>query len=309
LPSTIPSVNRLTVVVPATDAPATLDECVRAIQGARAAPDDLIVVDAPGNAGPAEARNLGVNLAKGDILVFVDSDVAVHADAFERINAAFASDPSLTAVFGSYDNAPRSGGVVSDFRNLLHHHVHQTAAGPASTFWAGLGAVRRNQFEAVGGFDARTFPRPSIEDIDLGMRLIARGGRIVLDPALQGKHLKRWTLADMVGTDFGARGVPWVALMLRRGSTSTALNLGWTHRLSATASLLLLVAVARRRLRLATALLLLILMLNHPFYRMLFRQRGGTFALCAVPLHVLHHLVGVAAIPAGARRYFQGRRQ
>lgn len=298
----------LSVVVPATDRPATLAECVRAIETAGAAPDELIVVDAPDNAGPAEARNIGVNRTSGDIVVFVDSDVAVHADAFERIRGAFAADPSLTAVFGSYDDAPRPGGIVSDFRNLLHHHVHQTSAGPASTFWAGLGAVQRAEFMAVGGFDERMFPRPSIEDIELGMRLVDRGGRIVLDPALQGKHLKRWTLADMIGTDFGARGAPWVALMLRRGSRSTALNLGWSHRLTAGASLLLLVAAGRRRLPLSAALLGLILMLNHPFYRMLFRQRGGTFALCAVPLHVLHHLAGVAAVPAGARRYLRGRR-
>jgi hypothetical protein len=268
----------------------------------------VIVVEKPDHAGPAEARNIGVKRASSDIVVFVDSDVAVHADAFERIRAAFAADPSLTAVFGSYDNAPRPGGVVSDFRNLLHHHVHQTAAGPASTFWAGLGAVRRAEFLAVDGFDETMFPRPSIEDIELGMRLVDRGGRIVLDPALQGKHLKRWTLADMVGTDFGARGAPWVALMLRRGSGSTALNLGWSHRVTAGASLMLLAAAGRRRLPLSMALLVLILMLNHPFYRMLLRQRGATFALSAVPLHVLHHLVGVAAVPAGARQYLRGRR-
>ena len=276
----------LSVVVPATDRPATLEECVRAIRDAKSAPDEVIVVEKPDHAGPAEARNIGVKRASSDIVVFVDSDVAVHADAFERIRAAFAADPSLTAVFGSYDNAPRPGGVVSDFRNLLHHHVHQTAAGPASTFWAGLGAVRRAEFLAVDGFDETMFPRPSIEDIELGMRLVDRGGRIVLDPALQGKHLKRWTLADMVGTDFGARGAPWVALMLRRGSGSTALNLGWSHRITAAASLMLLAAAGRRRLPLSMALLVLILMLNHSFYRMLLRQRGATFALSAVPLHV-----------------------
>ncbi|MGH7896935.1 MAG: acetone carboxylase subunit gamma, partial [Candidatus Binatia bacterium] len=42
----------------------------------------------------------------------------------------------------------------SRFRNLLHRHVHQEGAGPATTFWAGLGAIRREAFERVGGFDA-----------------------------------------------------------------------------------------------------------------------------------------------------------
>jgi glycosyltransferase involved in cell wall biosynthesis len=296
------------VVVPATDAPATLDECIRAIEAAIDPPEDLIVVDDPRGAGPATARNAGVRGASGDIVVFVDSDVAVHPDAFERIRTAFAADDTVTAVFGSYDDDPRPGGIVSDFRNLLHHHVHQTAAGPAATFWAGLGAVRRDDFIAIGGFDERNFPRPSIEDIDLGMRLVDRGGRILLDPLLQGKHLKRWSLADMVRTDFTARGIPWVALLLRRGSGSTALNLGWRHRVTAAASLMLLIALARRRLRASGATVLLIVILNRSFYRLLLRRRGPAVLLAALPLHVVHHLAGLAALPAGARRHLLARR-
>jgi len=261
------------------------------------------VIDGPCGTGPAEARNSGAHRATGDVIVFVDSDVLVHRDAFRKIRQAFAADPSLTGLFGSYDDDPRPGGVVSDFRNLLHHHVHQTAAGAAATFWAGIGAVRRDDFVAVGGFDERSFPRPSIEDIELGMRIVDRGGRIILDPRLQGKHLKRWSLGEMVRTDFAARGVPWVALLLRRGTSSTALNLGWRHRTTAAASLLLLLGLARRRLALSAGLVGLIVLLNHPFYRLLLRRRGATGLLSALPLHVVHHLVGLASVPAGAGKH------
>jgi GT2 family glycosyltransferase len=298
----------LSVVVPATDTPTTLADCIRAIEAAVNPPEELIVIDAPRAAGPAAARNSGVQRASGDVVVFVDSDVAVHPDAFERIRTAFGEDQTLAAVFGSYDDDPRSDGIISDFRNLLHHHVHQAAAGPAATFWAGLGAVRREDFVAIGGFDERNFPRPSIEDIDLGMRLVDRGGRIMLDPFLQGKHLKRWSFAEMIRTDFAARGVPWVTLLLRRGSSSTALNLGWRHRLTAAASLTLLTALARRRLPASAALVLLIVILNQSFYRLLLRQRGPAVLLAAVPLHVVHHLVGLAAVPVGARRHLLARR-
>jgi hypothetical protein len=267
----------------------------------------LIVVDTPAGVGPASARNIGARRATGDVIVFVDADVVVHADAFERIRAAFVADPGLTAVFGSYDDDPRAKGMVSEFRNLLHHHVHQSAPGMATTFWAGLGAVRRDAFLAVGGFDDQSFPRPSIEDIELGMRLLDRGGRIVLDPLLQGKHLKRWTLDGMIRTDFGARGAPWVELLLARGSGSTALNLGWRHRMTAAASLALLVTVSRRKLPPSMSLIVLILMLNHSFYRLLLDRRGPAFAAAALPLHVVHHLIGLAAVPEGIRRYIRRR--
>lgn len=299
--------DSLSAVVPATDAPATLSECVEAIRGAVVTPEELIVVDAPAGVGPATARNIGARRATGDVIVFVDSDIVVHADVFERIRAAFGVDPALTAVFGSYDDDPRAPGLVSEFRNLLHHHVHQSAPGPATTFWAGIGAVRRDAFLAIGGFDERRFPRPSIEDVELGMRLVDRGGRIVLDPLVQGKHLKRWTLEGMIRTDFAARGAPWVELLLSRGSGSTALNLGWRHRMTAAASFALLVTSSRRKVPPSVALLILILILNHLFYRMLLRRRGPAFAAAALPLHVLHHLVGLAAVPEGLRRYLRRR--
>jgi GT2 family glycosyltransferase len=298
-------VDSLSAIVPATDAPVTLNECIEAIRSAAGPPEELIVVDAPEGIGPAAARNIGARRATSDLIVFVDSDVVVHEDAFERIRAAFVDDPALTAVFGSYDDTPRAGGTVSEFRNLLHHHVHQSAPGVATTFWAGLGAVRRDAFLAAGGFDERRFPRPSIEDIELGMRLLDCGGRIVLDPLLQGKHLKRWTLMGMIHTDFAARGAPWVDLLLTRGSGSTALNLGWRHRMTAAASLALLAALSRRKLPLSMALVVSIFMLNHSFYRLVLRRRGPAFAAAALPLHVVHHLVGLAAVPEGFRRYLR----
>ncbi|MEN3313257.1 MAG: hypothetical protein V7645_2586 [Actinomycetota bacterium] len=297
----------MSAVVPATDASATLGECVDAIRGAVGTPEELIVVDAPSGVGPATARNIGARRATGDVLVFVDSDIVVHADAFERIRAAFGADPALTAVFGSYDDDPRATGMVSEFRNLLHHHVHQSAPGMATTFWAGIGAVRRDAFLAIDGFDERRFPRPSIEDIELGMRLVDRGGRIVLDPRVQGTHLKRWTLEGMLRTDFSARGAPWVELLLSRSSGSTALNLGWRHRMSAAASLALLVTTSRRKVPPSIALLALIIILNHSFYRMLLRRRGPAFAAAALPLHVVHHLAGLAAVPEGIRRHLRRR--
>ena len=164
------------------------------------------------------------------MLVFVDADVVVHGDAIERLRGAFAADPALTAAFGSYDDAPAAPGTVSRFRNLLHHHVHASSPGPAETFWAGLGAVRRDAFAEAGGFDADRFPGPAVEDIDLGRRLRARGGRIVLDPEIRGTHLKRWSLAGMVRTDLAQRAIPWTRVQLEERRLASVLNLGWRQR-------------------------------------------------------------------------------
>jgi hypothetical protein len=287
----------LSVVIPATDRRATLHAAIAAIERAVPAPEELIVVDSPQYLSPAAARNLGARRARGDVVVFVDADVEVHDDAFRRIRSAFDGDPALTAIFGSYDDDPGGDGIISDFRNLLHHHVHHQGAGVAKTFWAGLGAIRRDVFLDLGGFDEDRFPRASVEDIELGMRLHERSKRVVLDPAIQGKHLKQWTLSSMTKTDLLRRGVPWLQLVLERRSGSTALNLGWTHRIGTAASLLLVAGLVRRNFWFAGGALAMLVALERRFYELLFRRRGSLLVAAGVPLHIVHRLTSAAAVP------------
>jgi GT2 family glycosyltransferase len=292
------SAPTLGVIVPATDRPPTLRRCLAALEAGTRRPDTVAVLAEPAGAGPAAARNLGAAESEADVLVFVDSDIEVHPEALALIERRFAADPDLAALFGAYDDDPAHPALTSRYRNLLHHHVHAGAAGEAETFWAGLGAVRRQRFEAVGGFDAELFPEPSIEDIELGMRLHRDGARIVLDPAVRGRHLKRWTPASMVRTDFGRRGVPWARLMLRQGSGSTALNLGWRRRASAATSVLLLGSLLARRPRLAGAALAANLVLDRYLYALLARRGGPRLLLAGIGLHQLHQLAAVASVPA-----------
>jgi GT2 family glycosyltransferase len=296
---------KLSAIVPATDAPPTLERCLAAIRSAAEPPDEVIVIDSAELPGPAAARNEGARRASGNVLVFVDADVEPRPDAFGRIRAAFAADPDLAALFGSYDDDPADPGLVSRFRNLLHHHVHHAGAGPATTFWAGLGALRRDAFLAVGGFDAARFPKAAAEDVELGLRLAGSGARIELDPRVQGTHLKAWTLATMVRTDFARRGLPWAELVLEGRGGSTALNLGWRHRASAVASLGLVAGAVRRRPRLAAGSLAALLALNARFYGLLLRREGPGRAAAGVGLHAVHHLTAVAAAATAAGRRLQ----
>jgi len=267
----------LSVVIPATDGRVTLERVVAAVRRASAGPEELIVVEQPRNLGPAAARNLASRQASGDILVFIDADVEVHEDVFVRIRRAFDDDADLAAVFGSYDDEPGPAGIVSDFRNLLHHHVHQQNAGVATTFWAGLGSIRRDVFHDLGGFDEARFPLPSVEDIELGMRLDSQGERILLDPGIQGKHLKEWTLENRSG--------------------GTTLNLGWPHRIATASSVLLLVALLRRKPWLVGSSLVVLIVLDGKFYGLLFRRGGARLLAAGVPLHVVHRLTSAAAVP------------
>jgi len=297
----------LTVVIPATDEPLSLQRCLDAL-GRSDEPHAVEVVRGPRGAGPAAARNAGVARTHGDVVAFVDSDVEVHPDALRRMRARLDADPQLAAVFGCYDEHPSAAQTVSRFRNLLHHHVHASSPGEAQTFWAGLGAIRREAFDAVGGFDERRFERPSIEDVELGMRLRAAGRRIALDPAVRGTHLKRWTLRTMLRTDLADRGVPWVALALERGGAGTALNVSLRQRVAAASALATVAALALRRPRVAAAGLLAMISSNMSFYVLLGRQGGTRLALAGVPLHLLHHLTAALSVPVGVVAWASARK-
>ena len=258
--------------------------------------------------GPAYARNRGTEAANGDVVVFIDADVCVHPDTLARFAEAFDSDPELAALFGSYDDDPHAPGMVSQFRNLLHHHTHHMNPGPAETFWAGCGAVRRDALLTVGMMDAWHFPRPQIEDIELGRRLRRAGYHIELRPDILCTHLKRWTLTNMVVTDFRDRGVPWMWLLLSEGISGTpaTLNLRFSEKLctalvaiTALALAAALVFLSAAALIVAMVSVLLIVILNRGFYATLVRRRGVAFAAAAVPLHLVFYFTGGLGAVAG----------
>jgi len=246
------------------------------------------------NAGPSAARNYGVRHARGDIIFFVDSDVVVMPGAIDRVIKMFEDRPDVDAIFGSYDVQPRIKGVISQYRNLLHHFVHQKCNPDASTFWAGCGAIRRSAFNEINGFDEKHFPR-CIEDIELGYRLRQAGHRILLDKELHGTHLKRWTLRSMIRTDIFCRAVPWTRLILESKKAPHDLNLKGGQRLSVVLAglaifLLLLAPLRIELLELSAGALGGVIVLNRDLYTFFFRQRGLCFAIVCIPLHLLYYL-------------------
>jgi glycosyltransferase involved in cell wall biosynthesis len=306
----------ISVVVPALNAGKYLRQCLEAIFASNGPSYECILVDdgsaddtasiarqfgvrvlhlADGPLGPAHARNRGAEVARGAIVFFVDADVVLAPGALGRVVSVFQEQADLTAVFGSYDAHPAAPGVISQYRNLLHHFVHQNGNSDASTFWAGCGAVHRSVFEKIGGFDAERFSRPSIEDIELGYRLRKAGYRILLDKQLQGTHLKRWRLCSMVRTDIVYRAIPWSRLIQEAPKTPADLNLQPGQKASVAmvglACAFLIVALTwPQSLTLSALAVAGVVLLNGRLYAFFWRAGGLLFAAACVPLHLLYYL-------------------
>ena len=256
------------------------------------------VITTPQNGGPGVARNLAARETDADIIWLVDSDVIAWPQGAAKIRAAFA-DPQVKAVFGSYDAAPDGSSWFSRYKNLMHRFYHQKANQEASTFWAGCGALDRAFFLQVGGFDTETYRVPSIEDIELGYRIRAAGGRIVLEPELLGKHLKVWTPRNAIFTDIFRRALPWSRLMISSGTMVNDLNTSQAERARAGLAGLFLLSVLLLPFLpglwpAALALAVLAVLVNLPLARFLLAHGGPGFAVAAMIYHQFYYTYSAA---------------
>lgn len=307
----------ISVIVPVYNGGRQLGRCLDALLASEFPPHEIIVVDdasTDGSAqaarargvevvgltlqcGPAAARNQGARYASGNILLFVDADVVVRGDTLARAAALFRARPDVAAVFGSYDDAPVETNFVSQYKNLQHHIVHQQSSPEAATFWSGCGAVRREAFEAVGEFDAKRYPAPSVEDIELGYRLRRKGFEIILDKKLQVKHLKRWTFFSLLRTDIFNRALLWSQLVLEDDGMIDDLNLRVADRVSAALTGLAVVSLALSVFSTALlpaapaalAALAAVFLLNFRFYSFFQQRRGHWFAIGAFAMLTLYY--------------------
>jgi GT2 family glycosyltransferase len=304
-----------------------LEQCLDAVASLDPAPGEVIVVvdgcdrrvaESSGGRGfgvlvlengpgVSAARNAGAARASGKSLLFLDSDVVPKSDHVAKAIAAIGTQPGAVAAFGCYDDSPAAPGLISRYRNLLHHFTHFHAKRDAQSFWAACGICDAEVFRQVGGFD-ESYRVPCIEDIALGYKIRRAGHRIALDPSWQIKHLKKWTWRDLVVTDIARRAIPWTLLLLREGRLDNDLNIDTRSRRSA---LLVMAALASAvgglffpwLLAVSFACLTGVIFLNRRFYHFLANRGGWSFAIRAVPLHFFYYLAALLGYAAARVAY------
>src|SRR3954447_22500350 len=305
----------VSVIVPAYNAEATIPQCLKALRAAMQPQDELIVFDDgstdstrsiaevagarivsnPGRPkGPAHGRNMAVASATRSYLMFVDADVIIHPDAIDRLVAEVQKTGAVAAI-GSYDDHPRSRRLPALYAYLRHHFVHQSGRRDATTFWSGIGLMRADVFRQFDGYDEVLFAHPSIEDVELGMRLISAGNRIRLVPEAQGTHWKDWTLWRVWHTDVVRRALPWSRLIADGQLAEADLNLARKERMLAVLALsvpaALVAGIFFKPLWAAAPIVIAPYVIGIlPFVRVLARRMNVLQLVAAVAIHICYHI-------------------
>lgn len=198
----------ISIIIPAHNAAHTLAHCLEALQQQSVARDsyEIIVVDDGSTdatsaiaqryavryyqqtqAGPAAARNLGVQHACGAIVLFTDADCVPTPDWVARMQAPFVQS-AVVGVKGTYRSRQTSWVarfVQWEYEDKYDQMKKATTIDFIDTYSAGY---RREIFLANGGFDT-TFPTAAVEDQEFSFRLAAQGYTMLFVPTAQVYHL------------------------------------------------------------------------------------------------------------------------
>jgi len=207
----------LSIIIPSYNSIKTIDNCLSSIFKSKFKNYEVIVVSDNSNdgsnniikkypcrliklkrnVGAAAARNVGAKIAKGDILVFLDSDVIIKSNALKIINKNF-KNKKINLIQGIYSHKPNYKKLTTQY---LQSHTCYYLFSKNKKFTESLCtcfvSIRRELFLEIKGFD-ENFHSSNSEDEDLGYRLIGKGHLIPIDRRLNAFHDVDISLYDFI---------------------------------------------------------------------------------------------------------------
>jgi len=218
---------KVSVVVPAKNAAATIRDLLESLMEVNYEKENIEVIVVDGNSvdGTKEivaeypdklaveerpclnaARNTGVKLSSGEIVVFTDADCVVPKDWIKKIVKAF-KDPQVGCVGGNtkgfyedFMSKYADNSLLPVLRNFKKREV-LSGVKPPLKYPAGCNmALRRNVIEEVGGFDESIVH--SFDEDELVERVCKCGYKMVLDPDVWVWHKHRSSLPDLLRQTF-----------------------------------------------------------------------------------------------------------
>lgn len=197
---------RISVVMPTFDRAQYICEALDSLMKQSSPPSEVLVIDdrstddtrdrvgrhpfvdriryylQPQRGGASIARNTGVSLAWGQIVVFLDSDDILEPDHHRRVEETFSGAPGVglyccdSMTIGSGGQALSGKSWTAIQADITGRKIGTGVRSLAEIFhfstpFPGM-AVRRDVYLAVGGLDQSLFP---LDDLDLQMKVAGAG--------------------------------------------------------------------------------------------------------------------------------------
>jgi glycosyltransferase involved in cell wall biosynthesis len=317
----------VSVIVPNHNYGRVLAHCLRSVQRQTYTPLEIVFVDdcstddsvqiaaslgipaisPPANVGVCGARNLGAAHARGEILFFLDSDIALEDDAVAKAVAILQADPRIGAVHGNFDFVPLvRDSLVKDYRNLFRRYYFLLHEGRITTFLpTAMLAMPRVAWDYAGPFAVHL---TQSEGADLGERVNGRYECRLTD-GFRGRHDDDQTLGIMLRKVFVRTYVQIPFFLQPRYAAGTAGSRPARAMAAATLTVATLPLVLWQPWLavLPVGLLAVYLAIDRRMYRYVFANRSIPFGLYFVAIHFLVNLTYAVGVAAGIAQWLTSR--
>lgn len=262
---------------------------------------NLTLVNLPQRRGPSFARNAGARAANFEYFAFLDSDVMVPKDCFDKINGFLENNRSVSVANCLLSSFCPYGDFFSQYTNMIFRYV--IFKNGNNTVYTHFCIINAKSFWQVEGFDERV-PLQYGDDLVLGWRFSHKGHKLALIEGLGVIHHKRMTLLKFILWNFlhGYSYGKFYSIYKRRlkffkyhvNKKGTLFLLG----------VIFLVAILiYAKIINATAGLLIglgaFLKIHFDLLDFLFKEKGDLFVFKSIWLIILRHITYVSAAMAG----------
>ncbi|WBC14830.1 glycosyltransferase family 2 protein [Micromonospora sp. WMMA1998] len=259
--------------------------------------------------GCAAGRNVGVEHSSGEVLFFLDSDVALEPDAIANAVRILADDPRIGAVCGVYHPEPLVlDSRVEEYRGLQLHYWQASSEGRVSNMYPAMTAMRRTVFDDVGPFNPAL---KQTEDADYGHRVSQRYD-LVLSARISGRHDHDATLGLLLRKVFHRTRlrIPLYARRRRFAKGFETATRGWgcVAAISSVPALLLPLFVGPLGVLVPVGLIGVSVQADLGMYRFVNGRRGARFLAFFALMQYLANITIACGLVAGVAQWSVSRR-
>ena len=310
----------VSIIIPVRNGAATIARCLEAALDSRYERFEVIVVDdgsddrsaeiiktfpctlvqLPGHSGASSARNTGTCHSHGEILFFTDADCLLNEDTLAIAVATLKAAGRDVVLGGTYTLQPADDRFFSAFQSVFVNHAESRDCNNPDYIAAHAMVLYADTFENSGGF-AEDF-LPILEDVDFSHRLRSTGHRLVMNPAIQVRHLFDYSLLGSACNGF-RKSKYWTIysiynrdLLADSGTASHALKLNVVVLFGSILAGLLSLGTGNAWFSVIIAVLMIVnITVNRDLLLGFYRARGMIFAFAASAYYLLVYPLIVGA--------------